>query len=70
MRVLLFHLPLIGSLLVAGFIGAIDAGVFPALRTERMFGWVVVVWVPLGAVLALVQVCVWIGWAVSRFVRR
>ena len=70
MRVLLFHLPLIGSLLIAGFISAIDAGVFPGLRTERMFGWFLVVWYPLGAVLALVQVCLWIGWAVSRLVRR
>lgn len=67
---LLFHLPLIGSLLIAGFISAIDAGAVPALRTERTFGWLLVVWFPLGAVLALVQVCVWIGWAVSRFVRR
>ena len=53
-----------------GLISAIDAGVFPALRTERMFGWFLVVWYPLGAVLALVQVCLWIGWAVSRLVRR
>ncbi len=70
MRIFLFHLPLIGSLLIAGFISAIDAGILPALRTEAMFGWLLVVWFPLGAVLALVQVCLWIGWAVSRFVRR
>ena len=35
MRVFLFHLPLIGSLLIAGAISAIDAGIVPGLRTER-----------------------------------
>jgi hypothetical protein len=70
MRLLLFHLPLIGALLIAGVIAAVDAGMFPGLRTERMFGWFVVVWMPLGGLLALTQVCLWIGWAVSRFVRR
>ncbi len=70
MRILLFHLPLIGSLLIAAVISAIEAGVVPALRTERTFGWVLVVWFPLGAILALLQVCLWIGWAVSRLARR
>ena len=41
MRVFLFHLSLIGSLLIASAISAADAGVFPALRTERTFGWVI-----------------------------
>ena len=41
MRIFLFHLPLIGSLLIASAISAVDAGVFPALRTERTFGWVI-----------------------------
>jgi hypothetical protein len=40
------------------------------LRNERTYAWFVVVLAPLGALLALVQVCLWIGWAVSRFVRR
>ncbi|MBI2153917.1 MAG: hypothetical protein HYU24_09455 [Candidatus Rokubacteria bacterium] len=57
-------------LLIAGAISAIDAGIVPWLRTERMFGWILVVWMPLGAVLALVQVCLRIGWAVSRITRR
>jgi hypothetical protein len=70
MRLVLFHLPLLGSLLIAGVISAIDAGIAPALRTARGVGWVLAVWFPLGAVLALVQVCVWIGWAVTRFARR
>ncbi len=70
MRAFLLHLPLIGSLLIAGVISALDAGIWPGLRTERTFGWILVVWMPLGAVLALVQVCLWIGWAVSRLSRR
>ena len=70
MKALLFHLPLIGAVLIAGALGAIDAGMFPALRNERTYAWFAVVFAPVGAVLAVTQLCLWIGWAVRRFVRR
>ena len=70
MRAFLFHVPLISALLIATVIGAADAGVFAALRTERVYAWFVVVLAPFEAVLAVTQLCLWIGWVVRRSGRR
>ena len=62
MKGLLYHLPLIGALLIASFIWAVDTGILQGLRNERTFAWFVVVWMPLGAILALVQLILWFVW--------
>jgi hypothetical protein len=66
MRALRLHLPLIGLLAIVGFFALLDAGWFPSLRSESTFGWMVLVWYPLCALLGLVQVAIWIRWAVNR----
>ncbi len=65
-QLLLFHLPLIGVLLIFGFIALIDAGVLKSFRNESTFGWMVLVWYPLGAILGLIQVALWIRWIAKR----
>jgi len=61
-KLLLFHLPLIGVLLIFGFIALIDAGVLKSFRSESTFGWMVLVWYPIGAILGLTQIGLWIRW--------
>jgi len=65
-KILLFHLPLIGVLLIFGFIALIDAGVLKSFRNESTFGWMVLVWYPLGAILGLIQIGLWIRWIAKR----
>ena len=65
-KLFLFHLPLIGVLLIFGFIALIDAGVLKSLRSESTFGWMVLVWYPLGAILGLIQIGLWIRWIAKR----
>jgi len=62
----LFHLPLIGLVLILGFFVLVDAGVVMSFRNEATFGWMLLVWYPLGAFLGLVQIAIWIGWIVKR----
>lgn len=63
---LLFHLPLIGLLLIIGFTALVDAGVFKSFRNESTFGLMLLVWYPLGALLAITQITLWVGWVVRR----
>lgn len=63
MRPLVFHLPLIGMSSILAVLGLIDAGRLPWLRNESTFGWMVVVWYPLVALLGLTQVVLWIRWS-------
>jgi len=63
---LVFHLPLIGVLLIFGISELIDAGYLTALRNESTYGWWILVWYPLAALLALTQVVLWIRWIVTR----
>lgn len=63
---ILLHLPLIGALCIFGFIALVDAGRLPSLRTESTFGWMLLVWYPLAALLALVQVVLWVRLLVVR----
>jgi hypothetical protein len=65
-KVLVFHLPLIVMLLILGFFELVDAGRLGAVRSESTFGWMVVFWYPLSAVLGLTQVVLWIRWIVRH----
>lgn len=67
MRAFFLHLPLIALLLILGFFTLVDAGWLSSLRTESTFGWMVLVWYPLCAVLAVAQVIIWIRWIVRRW---
>lgn len=62
MKILLYHLPLIGVLLIALIVWATDVGILGGLRNERNYAWMVVVWMPLGALLALSQLILWVAW--------
>lgn len=53
------HLPLIGMLAILGFFALVDAGYLAGFRSESTFGWMVVFWYPLSALLGLTQVALW-----------
>ena len=65
-KAFLLHLPLCGMLLILGFFGLIDAGYISSLRSESAYGWMLLVWYPLSALLGLIQIAVWIGWISKR----
>ena len=66
MKPLLMHLPLIGVLLIVGIVALVEADWLSGLRTETTYGWMVVVWYPVGILLALVQLALWIRWLLTR----
>ena len=53
-------------LLILGFFALVDAGRVAWFRSESTFGWMVVVWYPLSALLGLTQMVLWIGWISKR----
>jgi hypothetical protein len=65
-KLLLLHLPSMGLLLILGFIVLVDAGVLASLRNESTFGWMLLVWYPLGVLLGLIQIALWVGWIVKQ----
>jgi len=65
-RAILFHVPIVAMLIIFGVIALIDAGHLDGLRSETTFGWMVVVWYPLMALLGLTQVVLWIRWLAKR----
>lgn len=69
MRPLLFHLPLVGMLLILGLFALLDAGYLTWLRSESTFGWMVVVGYPVSALLGLTQIGLWVGWTLKRGIR-
>lgn len=66
MKRLLLHLPLIGFVVIFGFFALVDAGVFESVRNESTFGWMVAFWYPLGVLLALAQIAIWVGLLMKR----
>jgi len=56
------HLPLIGVILIAGFLVLIDTPVLESFRNETTFAWMLLVWIPLASLLALTQLYLWVRW--------
>jgi len=65
-KILLFHLPLISVLLVISFFELIGTPFFERFRNEETFGWMLVVWIPVGILLSLGQVFLWLHWFVRK----
>ena len=54
------NLPLLGFVAILVFYGLTENGVLEFARTEEMFGVFVVVLFPMAAVLALIQIALWL----------
>ena len=68
LKILLFHFPLLVTLSIA-FVASTDLALFRGLKTEDTYGWWVVVLMPIGAVMALTQVVLWLAWLTGRIHR-
>ena len=60
------HLPLIGASLILACLILLDSQVFGQFRNEQTFAWMLVVWIPLGILLGLIQLYIWVRWFVRR----
>ncbi len=61
-RIILSHLPLLGVLLILAFFALINSPALGQYRSEETFGWMVVLWIPLGILLGLSQLYIWARW--------
>jgi len=62
----LSHIPLAGVLLILLYFALLDTPVLERFRTEQAFGWMVLLWIPLAILLGLVQLHIWLRWAVRH----
>lgn len=58
-RVLKLNSPAIGVLLILTFMALMETPLLENLRTETMFGWILLVFVPIAVLLALAQLFIW-----------
>ena len=60
--IILSHLPFLGVLLILTYFALLDSSILDRFHDEQMFGWMVVVWIPLAILLGLVQLYIWARW--------
>ena len=66
LKILLFHLPLLGVSSILTYIILLDAPILEGFRSEDTFGLMVAVWIPLGILLGIIQLFIWAKWLVRR----
>lgn len=65
-NLILMHLPLVGVVLISAFFGLIDTPFLERFRTEQTFGWMLVIWIPVGILLGLTQLYIWLKWFIRQ----
>lgn len=64
--VLFRHLPLIGVFLIILYFTLLDSPVLERFRNEQAYAWMLVIWIPLGILLGLIQLYIWLRWFIRR----